>query len=79
LCEELGNLDQAVGCQVKALAIRRRIGTATTGDVQPLTGLRRQLGHDRFRAAALASGLNEQSAAALMQILDQYEEPTAGN
>ena len=73
LREALGNLDQAVAYRVSALAIRLQIGTATTRDVQPLTELRRQLGHDRFRAAALASGLDEQSAADLMQILDQHE------
>ena len=73
LSEARGNLDQAVAYRVSALAIRLQIGTATTGDVQPLTALRRQLGRDRFRAAALASGPDEQSAAALMQMLDQHE------
>jgi hypothetical protein len=62
LSEALGNSEQAVAYRVSALVIRLQIGTATTGDVQPLTELRRQLGHDRFRAAALASGLDEQSA-----------------
>ena len=79
LSEAVGNLDQAVTYRMSSLAIRLQIGTATTGDVQPLTGLRRQLGHDRFRAAVLASGLDEQSAANLMQILDQHEEPTTGS
>ena len=73
LSEALENLDQAVAYRVGALVIRLQIGTATTGDVQPLIGLRRHLGHDRFRAAALASGLDEQSAANLMQMLDQHE------
>ena len=61
-----------------ALSIRLQIGTATAGDVQALAGLRRQLGRDRFRSAALASGLDEESAASLMETLDQQEE-TAGN
>ena len=47
--------------------------------LQALTGLRRQLGRDRFRSAAVASGLDEQSAANLMEMLDQHEEPAAGN
>ena len=50
LSEALGNLDQAVGYRVRALAIRLRIGTATAADLEPLTGLRCQLGRDRFRA-----------------------------
>ena len=79
MSEALGNLDQAVAYRVGALAIRLQIGTATAGDVQPLAGLRRQLGRDRFRAAALASGLDEQSAGNLMEMLDQQEGPAAGN
>ena len=79
LSEARGNLDQAVAYRAGALAIRLKIGTATTGDVEPLTGLRRQLGDDRFRAAALSSGLDEQSAANLMQILDQHEAPATGS
>jgi tetratricopeptide (TPR) repeat protein len=79
LSEALGNLDQAVDCRVRALAIRFRIGTATAGDVEPLAGLRRQLGRDRFRAAAVASGLDEQSVGNLMEILEQHEKPIAGN
>jgi hypothetical protein len=78
LSEALGNLDQAVAYRVSALAIRLQIGTVTAGDVQALTGLRRQLGRDRFRSAALASGLDEQSATSLMEMLDQAEEE-AGN
>ena len=77
--EARGNLDQAVAYRAGALAIRLKIGTATTRDVGPLTGLRRQLGHDLFRAAALASGLDEQSAANLMLIIDQHEAPPTGS
>ena len=46
-----------------------------------LAGLRRRLGRDRFRAAALASGLDEESAGNLMQMLDQHDEgeETAGD
>ena len=73
LSEALGNLDEAVAYRVGALAIRLQIGTATAGDVQALAGLRRRLGRDRFRAAALASGLDEESAANLMEMLDQQE------
>jgi tetratricopeptide (TPR) repeat protein len=80
LSEAAGNLDQAVAYRVGALAIRLRIGTATGGDVQPLAGLRRRLGRDRFRAAVVASGLGEESAASLMEMLDQQQEgETAGN
>jgi hypothetical protein len=64
---------------VTALAIRLQIGTATAGDLRPLAALRRQLGRDRFLAAAVASGLDEQSADNLMEMLDQLEEPDAGN
>ena len=79
LSEAVGNLDQAVACRVKALAIRLRIGTATAGDLRPLARLRRQLGHDQFQAAAVASGLDEQSAGNLMEMLDQHEQPDAGH
>jgi tetratricopeptide (TPR) repeat protein len=79
LSEALGNLDETVAYQVGALSIRLQIGTATAGDFQALTGLRRQLGRDRFRFAALASGLDEQSAVNLMEMLDQREGPVAGN
>ena len=79
LSEALGNLDQAVAYRVDALAIRLQIGTASAADVQPLTGLRRRLGRDRFRSAAIASGLNEESAANLMKMLDQQQEDTAGH
>ena len=79
LSEAAGNLDQAVDCWVKALAIRTQIGTATAGDLRPLGGLRRQLGSDRFRATATASGLDEQAADNLMEMLDQLEEADAGN
>ena len=79
LSEAVGNLEQAVAYRVGALAIRLQIGTGTAGDVEPLAGLRRQLGHDRFQAAAAASGLDEQSAGNLMEMLDQLEEPDAGN
>jgi hypothetical protein len=53
------------------LAIRLQIGITTAGDAQALTGLRRQIGHDRFRAAADASGLDEQSVTNLMEMLDE--------
>jgi tetratricopeptide (TPR) repeat protein len=79
LSEAVGNLDQAVAYRVHALALRLNIGTTAAGDVRALTGLRRQLGRDRFRSAALASGLDEQSATSLMEMLDQQEGPTAGN
>jgi hypothetical protein len=78
LSEARGNLDQAVAYRVDVLALRLKIGTVTAGDVQALTGLRRQLGRDRFRSAALACGLDEQSATSLMEMLDQLEE-TAGH
>jgi len=77
LSEARGNLDQAVTYRA-ALCHPLQIGTATTGDVQPLTGLRRQLGHDRCRAPARACGLDEQSAANLMHTLDQHEAPATG-
>ena len=73
LCEALGNLDQAVAYRLSALAIRLEIG-----DVQALTGLRRQLGRDRFRSAALACGLDE-LASSLMWMLDQMDDEAAGN
>jgi hypothetical protein len=79
LSEAVGNLDQAVAYRVDALVVWLQIGTATTGDVRPLAGLRRQLGRDRFRAAAVASGLDEQSASNLMELLDQHEKPGDGN
>ena len=79
LSEAAGNLDQAVAYRVRALAIWLQIGTATAGDVQPLAGLRRRLGRDRFRAAAVASGLDDESAANLMKMLDQHQEETTGN
>jgi hypothetical protein len=71
LSEAVGDLDQAVAHRVGAFFIRLRIGIATAGDVQPLAGLRRRLGRLRFRAAAMASGLDEESAARLMEMLDQ--------
>ena len=78
LSEAAGNLDEAVAYRVGALAIRLQIGIATTGDLQALAGLRRRLGSDRFRAAALASGLDEESAGNLMEMLDQQEEGAGG-
>jgi tetratricopeptide (TPR) repeat protein len=77
LSEALGNLNEAVAYRVGALVIWLEIGTAMAGDVQSLVGLRRQLGRDRFRSAALASGLDEQSAINLMEMLDQQEQETA--
>ena len=74
--EAVGNLDQAVAYRVGALAIRLEIGTATAGDLQALAKLRRRLGRDRFRAVAVASVLDEESAANLMEMLDQEEEAT---
>ena len=76
LSEAVGNLDEAVAYRVRALAIRLRIGIATTGQLQALAGLRRRLGSDRFRAAALASGLDEESAGNLIEMLDQQEKTT---
>ena len=76
LSEAIGNLDEAVTYRVTVLAIRLKIGTAAAGDVQALGGLRLRLGSDRFRAAALASGLDEESADNLMEILDQQEKTT---
>ena len=78
LSEALGNLDQVVAYWVGASAIRLKTGTGTAGEAQALSRLRRQLGRDRFRSVALAS-LDEQSAASLMEMLDQQEGPTAGN
>jgi hypothetical protein len=76
LSEAAGNLGQAAAYRVGTLAIRLKIGIATAGDVQALGGLRRRLGRDRFRAAALASGLDEESAGNLMEMLDQQEKTT---
>jgi hypothetical protein len=76
--ETLGTLTRRSPTGWGALAIRLEIGTVTAGDARALTGLRRQLGRDRFWSAALASGLGEQSAASLMEMLDQ-QGPTAGN
>ena len=73
LSEGRGTLDEAVAYRVGALAIRLKIGIATAAEVQPLAGLRRRLGRDRFRAA-LPSGMDEESASSLMQMLDQHEE-----
>jgi hypothetical protein len=74
LSEATGNLDEAVVYRVRSLAIRLQTGTATAGDVQPLAGLRRRLGRDRFRSSAVTSGLDEQSTVNLMEMLDQQEE-----
>jgi tetratricopeptide (TPR) repeat protein len=79
LSETAGNLDQAVAYSTAALAIRLRIGIASAGDLRALAGLRRGLGRDRFRAAALASGITEESADNLMELLDQQEQDTAGD
>jgi tetratricopeptide (TPR) repeat protein len=79
LSEALGDLDQAVAWRVGALAIRLQIATASAADVQPLARLRRWLGRDRFRSAAIASGLNEESAASLVQMLDQQQEDPASH
>ena len=76
LSEAAGNLDEAVTYRAGALAIRLNIGIATAAEIQPLTGLRRRLGRDRFRAA-LPSGMDEESADTLMQLLDQHEEEEA--
>ncbi len=77
LSEALGNLDESVAYQVVAFAIRTRIGMPAAEEAQTLAGLRRRLGNDRFRAA-LPSGLDQESADNLMQILDQQEQ-TAGD
>jgi hypothetical protein len=79
LSETLGNLDEAVAYRVGALAIRLQIGTATARDIQVLTGLRRQLGRDRFRSAAVESGIDDKSAANPIEMLDQQEKESAGN
>jgi tetratricopeptide (TPR) repeat protein len=79
LSEAVGNLDQAVAYRAGALAIRLRIGTAAAGDLRPLAGLRRQLGRDQFRGAVMASGVDEQSAGNLMEMLDQLQEQDTGN
>jgi tetratricopeptide (TPR) repeat protein len=76
LIEAAGNLDEAAAYLVGALAIRLKIGIAKTGHLQALAGLRHRLGSDRFRAAALASGLDEESAGNLMEMLDQQEKTT---
>ena len=76
LSEAVGNLEEAVAHRVGALAIRLKIGTAKAGDVQALARLRHRLGNDRFEAAALASGLDEDSAGNLMKMLDQQEKTT---
>ena len=76
MSEAVGNLEEAVAHRVGALAIRLKIGTAKAGDVQALARLRHRLGNDRFEAAALASGLDEDSAGNLMKMLDQQEKTT---
>jgi hypothetical protein len=76
LSEAAENLDEAVAYRVGALAIRLKIGITTTGHLQALTELRRRIGSDRFRAAALASGLDEESAGNLMEMLNQQEKTT---
>src|SRR5271166_2573298 len=75
LAQAAGNLDEAVAYRVGALTIRLNIGIATAAEIQ-LLALRRRLGRDRFRAA-LPSGMDEESAGALMQLLDQHEEEEA--
>jgi len=79
LNETLGNLDQGVAYRAGALAIRLQIGIATARDVQVLNGLRRKLGSDRFRSAVMESGMDDKSAANLVEMLDQQEQETAGN
>ena len=76
LSETAGNLDEAVAYYADALTIQLKIGIATTGHLQALAGLRHRLGGDRFRAAALASGMDEESAGNLMEMLDQQEKTT---
>ncbi len=78
LSETAGRLDQAVAYQTGALAIRLKIGTASTADLRGLAGLRRKLGHDRFRAAVLASGIDEKSVGNLVDMLDRHEQDMAG-
>lgn len=79
LSEERGTLDEAVAYRVRALAIQLKIGIAAARDVQALAGLRRRLGPDRFRAAALASGPDKESVGDLMKMLDQQEQEAAGD
>ena len=73
LAETLGEPSKAVTYQVGALVIRLKIGVrAAAGNARALARLRHSLGHDRFRAAAMVAGLDEESAADLMAMLDQY-------
>ena len=74
LRETLGNNEEAVTYQVRALAIRLNIGAPPGSNAQALARLRHTLGHDHFHTAATAAGLDEESADSLMNMLDQYEE-----
>ena len=74
LRESLGKPDEAVTYQVRALAIRLNIGVPPGSNAQALARLRQTLGHDHFNTAATAAGLNQESAANLMSMLDQYEQ-----
>lgn len=74
LREAAGDLDHAVTYRVRAFAIQFKAGILEANDAQRLIGLRLKLGSDRFRVAALASGLDENSAVNLMNILDQLEK-----
>jgi tetratricopeptide (TPR) repeat protein len=73
--ETIGDPDLAVRYRVGALVIELDIGTARVGHVQRLLGLRRRLGSDRFRGA-LPAGMDEESEANLMNMLDEQENTT---
>jgi tetratricopeptide (TPR) repeat protein len=78
LSAELGDLDQAVAYRVGAVVIRLKIGTAKASEIQQLAELRRTVGDDRFRAAALAAGLDAESTSSVMEALDEYGETATG-
>jgi tetratricopeptide (TPR) repeat protein len=71
LNEALGNLEQTVAYSIAALVTRLKLGTATAQALHELAGLRDRLGSEHFRAVALATGLDEESASRLMDVVDQ--------
>ena len=72
LSETVDKLDEAVSYQLYALAIRLEINTPTGGQIRALSELRRKLGRERFQAS-LPPGLDEESAEALAQTLDDWD------
>jgi hypothetical protein len=62
--EALGNLNQAATYLVSTLGVRLNSGS--------------QLGQDRFRSAALASELDEESADELMEIVGRHRKTPGG-